>query len=148
MGAFPGASGRHSSSRPEAESFSGSTTDAASQQAILWRTRAMRAEDRANQAAAVMRSGLMPHLGRLMRERLIAWLSSQRGQLLTSQEVGTEQVLELEERLQRIQTQFQERMQTREERISELEQEILAKEKIIRELLRAQVRLANHTTNP
>ena len=108
----------------------------------------MRAEDRANQAAAVMRSGLMPHLGRLMRERLIAWLSSQRGQLLTSQEVGTEQVLELEERLQRIQTQFQERMQTREERISELEQEILAKEKIIRELLRAQVRLANHTTNP
>jgi hypothetical protein len=148
MGAFPGASGRHSSSRTEAESFSGSTTDAASQQAILWRTRAMRAEDRANQAAAVMRSGLMPQLGRLMRERLIAWLSSQRGQLLTSQEVGTQQVLELEERLQRIQTQFQERMQTREERISELEQEILAKEKIIRELLRAQVRLANHTTNP
>jgi hypothetical protein len=147
MGACAGASNRYSCSRAEAESFSGSTTDAASQQTTLWRARAMQAEYRANRAAAVVRSGLMPQLGRLMRERLLAWLSSQRGQLLDSHEVGTQQVLELEQRLQRIQTQFQARMQTREERISELEQEILAKEKIIRDLLRAQVRLANQTTN-
>ena len=147
MGEFGPSSNRFSRSRPDTESFSGSTTDAASQQATLWRARAMRAEHRANQAAAVVRSGLMPQLGRLMRERLIAWLSSQRGQLLTSHDVGTQKVLELEERLQGIQMQFQERMQTREERIAELEQEILAKEKIIRDLLRAQVRLANQTTN-
>lgn len=147
LGTFAGHSNRYAGPRAEAESYSGSTTDAASQQATLWRARAMQAEQRANQAAAVVRSGLMPRLGRLMRERLIAWLVSQRGQLLDSHEAGTQQVLELEERLQRIQTQFQERMQTREERISELEQEILAKEKVIRDLLRTQVRLANQTTN-
>jgi len=56
-------------------------------------------------------------------------------------------VLELEERLQKIQGQFQERLQTREQRIAELEREILAREKVIRDLLRAQVRIANESPN-
>lgn len=148
LGGFAGASSRYSQSEPVPESFSGSTTDGAIGQATLWRARALQAELRANQARAIVRSGVMPQLGRLMRERLIAWLSSQRGQLLASHEAGTQQVFELEERLQKIQTQFQDRMQTREQRIAELEQEILAKEKIIRDLLRAQVRLASQANQP
>jgi hypothetical protein len=83
-----------------------------------------------------------------MRDRLFTWLSSQRSQLLTSHEVGTERVLELEEQVQRIHGQFSERLQTREQRIAELEQQILAKERIIRELLRAQVRMARETPGP
>ena len=108
----------------------------------------MQAEERVSQAAGLVRSGLVPQLRRLMRERLIGWLTSQRGQLITSHEVGTQQMLELEERLQRIQGQFRESLQTREQRIAALEAEILAKERIIRDLLRAQVRVADESASP
>jgi hypothetical protein len=137
------ASGRHFG-----ESYSGSASGESHTEAAVWQARALQAEERASQAAGLVRSGLMPQLRRLMRERLIGWLTSQRGQLLTSHEVGTQQMLELEERLQRIQGQFQDSLQTREQRIAELEVEILAKERIIRDLLRAQVRVADESANP
>ncbi len=126
-------------------SNSAAAADAA--QAAVWQERAAQAEKRANQAVAVMGGGLMPQLSRLMRERLFSWLTSQRSQLLISHEIGTQRVLELEQRLQKLHEQFQDSLQTREERITELEQEILAKERVIRELLRAQVRVANGTPN-
>jgi TolA-binding protein len=78
-----------------------------------------------------------------LRERLVAWLSFQRSTLLSSHELGTKQVLELESRLTQVQGQFKERLRNQEERIAELQQEIQGKEKIIRDLLRTQVRLAN-----
>lgn len=148
LSAFASASNQFNDSHQTAEGGSGSAYNESHAEAAVWQTRALRAEKRANQATAVVRSGLMQQLRRLMRERLIAWLTSQRGQLLTSHEVGTQQMLELEERLQRIQGQFQESLQTREQRIAELEEEILAKERIIRDLLRAQVQVADEPANP
>ena len=141
-------SNRFNDSHQHDETDSDSAPDVSNAEAAVWQARALQAEERASQETAVVRSGLMPQLRRLMRERLITWLTSQRGQLLTSHEVGTQQMLELEERLQRIQGQFQESLQTREQRIAELEEEILAKERIIRDLLRAQVQVADDSANP
>jgi hypothetical protein len=145
LGGLSGASNRSTFAHQAGESYSGSTTDAIHSELSLWQARAMKAEERAKRANAVMRTGMMPQLGRLMRERLVAWLTAQRSQLLTSHEVGTQQVLELEERLEKIQGQFQDRLKTREQRIAELEREILSKERLIRDLLRAQVKAANET---
>lgn len=141
-------SNRFNDSHQHDEADSDSAPDGSHAEAAVWQARALQAEERASQATAVVRSGLMPQLCRLMRERLITWLTLQRRQLLTSHEVGAQQMLELEERLQRIQGQFQESLQTREQRIAELEEEILAKERIIRDLLRAQVQVADDSANP
>ena len=109
--------------------------------AAHWQSRAARAEQRAEQAQTVIRAGLLPRLTELMRERLIAWLSAQRSGLIASHQAGTEQMVELEERLQRLQGHFHGQLQTRDERIASLEQEIAAKERLIEELLRAQAQL-------
>jgi hypothetical protein len=130
------------------EGYEGAGSGESDVEAAIWQARALQAEERASQATAMVRAGLMPQLRRLLRERLIAWLTSERGQLITSHEAGTRQMLELEERLQRIQGQFQDSLQTREQRIAELEQEILAKERVIRDLLRAQVRVADESASP
>ena len=148
LNAFAETSSRFNDSSQQGECEPDPASDRSHTEASVWQARALQAEERASQATAVVRSGLMPQLRRLMRERLITWLTSQRGQLLTSHEVGTQQMLELEERLQRIQGQFQESLQTREQRIAELEEEILAKERVIRDLLRAQVRVADESANP
>jgi len=148
LNGFAETSSRFNDSRQQGESEPDPASDGSHTEASVWQARALQAEERASQATAVVRSGLLPQLRRLMRERLITWLTSQRGQLLTSHEVGTQQMLELEERLQRIQGQFQESLQTREQRIAELEEEILAKERVIRDLLRAQVRVADESANP
>jgi hypothetical protein len=80
-----------------------------------------------------VRAGLMPHLRRLMREKLFLWLSHQRRQLIDSHETGTMQVLGLEERLEKIKDQFQDRLIAQEERIAELDRELQEKERILRE---------------
>ena len=89
----------------------------------------------------------MPQLVRLMREKLFQRLSSQRAQLLDSQLNGTMAVLELEERLEKVQGQFATRLAAREQRIAELEAELAAKEQIVRELIKAQARLAGRVSN-
>jgi len=99
----------------------------------LWRTPRM---DFGNQEHAdPVRAGLLAHLRGLMREKLFAWLSQQRHQLIDSHEAGTKQVLGLEERLEKIQEQFQDRLISQEERIAELDREVQAKDKVIRDVL-------------
>jgi hypothetical protein len=96
--------------------------------------------DPARANATTVREGLMPHLLRLMREKILQKLSSQRAHLIDSHVAGTMQVLELEERLEKIQSQFQARLTAREQRVAELEKELTAKDNFIRELLKAQAK--------
>lgn len=70
----------------------------------------------------------------LLRERMVRWLAAERSQLLSSHHAGAEQVLELEERLTRIQNQFETRLRAREQRVTELEAELIAKEKMMADL--------------
>ena len=97
------------------------------------------AERRAKRAAEVVRSGLVPHLADLMKDKLFRGVASQRAQLLRSQHSGASQVAELEQRLARIQLQVQNRFSAYERRIAELEREVAAKEQVNRELLNAKV---------
>jgi hypothetical protein len=112
-----------------------------------WQERARQAEQRANQATAVVREGLMPQFVRLMREKVLQRLSSQRAHLIDSHVAGTMQVLELEERLEKIQSQFNARLTAREQRVTELEKELGAKDKFIRELLKAQSKSGHRVSN-
>ena len=125
------------------ESFSTSTAEAGGTQSALWQDRAVQGDSRSRALPGAFARRLRPQLSRLLRDRLIAWLHFQRHALLASHEVGTQQVLQLENRLQEIQGQFQTRLRGREDRIVELERDLATKEKLIRDLLRAQVRLAD-----
>lgn len=87
-------------------------------------------------STARFRAGLMQQLRSLLGDRLIRWLSAQRGKLIASQDAGSQKVLEIEEHLQRIQGHFEVQLRNRDRRIRELEQEIQAREFQIRTLLR------------
>ena len=102
-----------------------------------WPDRTETHEVKGEQTATAARPEIKPHLLGLLREKVVVWLSSQRSHLLHSQENGTAQVIELEERLEKIQGQFQDRLLAREQRISELESEVAAKDRMIHDLIRA-----------
>jgi hypothetical protein len=114
-------------------------TDPLRVEAEMWQARARDAEQRVEETHAHVRAGMLQRMQALFRDHLVTWLSAQRGKLLASHDSGVQQVLELEERLQRIQGNFQEQLRGRDQRITELEQEIQAKEKLIRKLLLARV---------
>jgi endonuclease/exonuclease/phosphatase family metal-dependent hydrolase len=103
--------------------------------------RALAAEQRAARAQAVVRNGLVPYLARLMKDKLFRGVISQRAHLLKVQHAGAAQVAELEQRLVKIQSQFQSRLVAYERRIAELEKEVSAREQANRELLNAKVQL-------
>ena len=112
-----------------------------------WQGRAIKAEERAQKASAAVREGLMAQLVRLMRDKIFQRLNTQRAHLIDSHVSGTMQVLELEERLERIQSQFQARLDDRERRVAELEKELAAKEKFIAEHTKPKIRLAPRASN-
>lgn len=89
-------------------------------------------------ATAVVRSGLFPHLARLMVSRLVQGLLFQRARMVEAQEVAAVHIHELEERLGRIQAQLQQRLITYEQRIAELEKALAAKEQENRALRQAE----------
>jgi hypothetical protein len=87
-----------------------------------------------------VRAGVLAHLRHLMREKLFVWLSKERTHLIDSHETGTRQVLGLEERLEKIKEQFQDRLISQEERIAELDRELQAKDKVIRTVMGEKIR--------
>jgi hypothetical protein len=121
--------------------FSASSPEPGEAELAVWQTRALQAEEMAQQAAAVARARLTPHLGKILKEKAVAWLHSQRTQLLNSHESGTAQVMELEQRLSQIQWRFEEALTARDRRIADLEQELAAREKLLHDVLQTQVGL-------
>ncbi len=89
-----------------------------------------------------LHAGLMPHLARGLMNRLVRGLITQRSDLIRTQETGTEQLMELEQRLDQISTRLQTRQTVYEQRIAELERELAAAEEENRELIRAKIREA------
>jgi hypothetical protein len=109
-----------------------------------WKERALAAEKRAQNANAVVKSGLIPHLANLMRNKLVGMLVSQREYLLETQQHATFQVALLEERLAKIQEQLNHRLSSYERRILELESELAAKEAQNRALLHHTIHAQAH----
>jgi len=90
----------------------------------VWQARTAQAERRANEATAMVRAGLIPHLARLMADKLVRKLLWQRTHLVENQRITAAHVAELEQRLGQLQPKLQSRLDAYEKRIAELEHEL------------------------
>jgi DNA-directed RNA polymerase subunit RPC12/RpoP len=104
-----------------------------------WQDPLTRAEHSAESATEAIRAGLLPHLARLMMDKLVQTLLKQRGQLLQTQQVGTDRMVDLERRVIRVQEHLQ-------QRIDDLEAELAAKEDENRELMQNNYLLTQYLT--
>ena len=84
-----------------------------------------------------MRAALIPHLARMMMNRLVQTLFAQRTNLLDTQAEATQRMTELEERIAKAQANMQKKLAAYETRIAELEQQLAAKEEENHDLKRA-----------
>lgn len=91
------------------------------------------------------RDRLMPHLARMMKDKLLWRLLAQRSRTIQIHDASTRVVAELEQRLALIQSHFESRVRSYENRIAELERELATKESINRELLESKVQVARLT---
>jgi hypothetical protein len=82
---------------------------------------------------------LMPHLARGLMNRLVRGLISQRSESIQTQNAGSEQLADLEQRLNQINARLKNRQAAYELRIAELEKELAAAEEENRELIRAKI---------
>jgi len=110
--------------------FTGPALEGASQAALppgseaaAWQARALVAEGKAERAHAAIRSGVLGW----MKEKVFSTLFSQRQELLTANERATSEINDLEQRLEQIHAPLQERIQAYEQRIKELEEELVAR---------------------
>ncbi len=90
----------------------------------------------------VIRARLTEHLTRLLGQSVVQRLLAQRGQLIKTQETAAVQTEELEQRLEKVQSDMQERFGAYEDRIAELEKELAAAEEQNRDLIRAKIAVA------
>jgi hypothetical protein len=101
---------------------------------------------------ATVRSALIPHLARMMMNRLVQALFAQRESLIDTQTEATRRMAELEERIGQAQTNVERKFALYESRIADLEGQLAAKEEENRELMRTNFQLAKKAleveTNP
>jgi hypothetical protein len=115
------------------------TPGATQTQAEVLRQRALAAEQRAERATAVIRSGLIPHLRHWLKQKLVRKLITDRAQLLGTQQAATLKALAVEERLARIEQQIQRQNSAYQERIEALTRELIVAKEENRELIRVRI---------
>ena len=86
-----------------------------------------RAQETAPTNGAVQ-SALLPHLAKLMMDKLVQALVGQRRQLLQNQSTGTEQLAALEQRLVSLQDAYAARLKTYQVKLADLEQQLAARQ--------------------
>jgi hypothetical protein len=106
-----------------------------------WQQRALIAEQRAHEAHAMVRSGVMDQLAHWLSDKLVRKLISHRSHLLEVQKQAAVQMAELESRLEKIHAPLQSRLLAYERRIAELEKELAAKGEENRELIKAEIEI-------
>ena len=85
---------------------------------------------------------MMPHLARMMMDKLVQGLVHQRRGLMETQEKAAVRVEDLEKRIESLQERIERRLQTYERRIGDLQSELAMKERENNELAIANMRLA------
>jgi len=100
------------------------------------------AQERAENVPATVREALIPHLARMMMNRLVQALFAQRESLIDTQAEATKRMSELEERIARAQVSVQGRFAAYENRIAVLERQLAAAEEEKRDLMRQNFQLA------
>ena len=98
--------------------------------------------ERTESIPATVREALIPHLARMMMNRLVQALFAQRESLIDTQAEATKRMAELEERIARAQVSVQGRFTAYESRIAELQRQLAAAEEEKRELMRQNFQLA------
>jgi DNA-directed RNA polymerase subunit RPC12/RpoP len=88
------------------------------------------------------RQALIPHLARMMMNRLVQALFAQRESLIDTQAEATKRMADLEERIAKAQVSVQGRFAAYENRIAELEKQLATVEEEKRELIRVNFQLA------
>jgi hypothetical protein len=112
----------------------------------VWWWRGRRRPD--NEAARMkteadhLRAGLLPHLARWMSTEVFHRMASHREALAKSQQQAEADMAQLEARLARVHAPLEERLQTYEKRIAELESDLAARNAENRELIEAKIHLA------
>ncbi len=90
----------------------------------------------------VIRARLLEHMTRLLGNSVVQRLLAQRGSLIKTQEAAAAQAEQLGERLEKVQSDMQERFGAYETRIEELETELAAAEEQNRDMIRAKIAVA------
>jgi hypothetical protein len=106
------------------------------------RKRAADAERRAHAAESVVREGLMPEMKKVLKDEVVSSLVAERDELLEAQRQAAMDIDAIERRLTEMQAPVQERLETYESRISDLERELNQRGAENRELLKATIALA------
>jgi 7TM-HD extracellular protein len=86
-----------------------------------------------------VRLRLLPHLARLMMDKLVQKLISQRTTTIDAQQKAAAELAALEQRLAKVHAPLQDRLQAYEQRIKELEKELAWKGEENRELIKAKI---------
>ena len=94
---------------------------------------------------ALARAALIPHLARLMMNRLVQALFAQRASLLDTQSEATQRMAQLEERIAQAQSNMQKKLAAYENRVAELEEQLVAKERENHQLRRMNFQLSRRT---
>ena len=115
--------------------------DTSKAEAAVWRQRALEAERRAEQAQAVTRANLAPHLAQVLKETVVQELAVQRRELLKAQEEATMEIAAMIHRLDAVQAPLKERLHSYEARIQELEKELTVLNEENRELLKLKIEM-------
>ncbi|MDB6065897.1 MAG: hypothetical protein JWR26_2105 [Pedosphaera sp.] len=100
-----------------------------------------RAQSHAWQESEAVRVGLLQHLSRWMKEKLVHRLLTDRAQLLAAQQAAALTALAVDQRLAKVEMQIQQRNQMYEQRIEELLQELATAQEENRELIWAKITL-------
>jgi hypothetical protein len=108
-------------------------------QSGAWQQRALAAEHRAEQAHAVIRRRLLPHLREWLKHFMVRKLVTDREQLLEAQQAATRRALVVDERLARIELQIKEQNLAYSRRIEELVCELASAKEENRELIRQRI---------
>jgi hypothetical protein len=90
----------------------------------------------------IIRARLVEHLTRLLGQSAVQRLIAQRSQLLNENQAAAVQTGDIEQRLERVQSQMVEKFQAYEKRIAGLEKELASAEEQNRDLIRAKIALA------
>ena len=88
-----------------------------------------------------VRAGVIAQLTRWLKQKMVQRLVTDRAQLLDTQETAARKIMAVDERLTKIEQQLQQRNREYEERIDELEKELLTAQEENRELIRAKIAL-------
>ena len=104
-----------------------------------WQRRAEDAERRAEQAATVLRKGLLPQLSRWLKGRAVQKLVTDRAQLIEAQRTAAMKMQAVDERLTKVEQHIQQRTREYEGRIEDLQRELAAAKEENRELIRAKI---------